>query len=262
MTDPIFDDETLMAFADGELDEQTAAAVEEAMRGDDQLVARISLFMETRKLSAEAMAPLLDVPVPDDLTANIAKMPGTQADGETSRDNVVGFTTSPTARQQPVVSRWMAALAASVALVAGGVLGFAAGNLPSDTTQSIIQVAQFDQPNLANALDTMVSGAQLRLPTSGDRLRMIASYHDEDKTLCREFELDQADRTTFVSVACKSNSGWKMHFTVAATSQSDSGYAPASSLESLEAYLTAIGAGTPLSEADEASVLKTLGAKK
>lgn len=258
MTDPIFDDETLMAFADGELDAQTSAAVEEAMRDNEQLIARIGLFMETRKLSSEAMAPLLDVSVPDDLTAKVTKMLDPPADGETSRDNVVSFKAAPPPRRQPVVSPWMTALAASVALVAGGVIGFAVGNLPGDDTRSAIQVAQFDQPNLANALDTTLSGVEIRLPASGDRFRVIASYHDEDKTLCREFEVDQDDGTTFVSVACKTGTGWKVNFTVAASSQSDNGYAPASSLESLDAYLTAIGAGTPLGEADEAAVLKGL----
>lgn len=262
MTDPIFDDETLMAFADGELDAQTSAAVEEAMRDDDQLVARVSLFMETRKLSAEAMAPLLDVSVPDELTKSVTEMLDTPAESATPRDNVVSFTAGPTQQRQPVVSHWMTALAASVALVAGGVIGFAVGTLPGGDTQSAIQVAQFGQPDLPNALETTVSGAEIQLPASGDRFRAIASFHDQDKTLCREFELDQSDGATFVSVACKTDTGWKVNFSVAAASQSDSGYAPASSLESLDAYLTAIGAGTPLDEADEASALKGLAGKK
>jgi anti-sigma factor RsiW len=43
-----FDDETLMAFADGELDEAAAARVERAIADDEALAARVALFMETR----------------------------------------------------------------------------------------------------------------------------------------------------------------------------------------------------------------------
>jgi len=261
MTDPIFDDETLMAFADGELDAQTSAAVEEAMRDDEQLVARISLFMETRKLSAEAMEPLLDVSVPDDLTKTVSEMLDTSAEDESPRDNVVSFRAGPAPHRQPAASHWITALAASVALVAGGVIGFAVGNLPGDGAGSVIQVAQFDQPDLPGALETTISGAEMRLPASGHRFRAIASFHDQDKSLCREFELDQDDGSTFVSVACRTGAGWKVNFTVAAASQSESGYAPASSLESLDAYLTAIGAGTPLGEAEEAAALKALAGR-
>ena len=38
----IFDDETLMAFADGELDDATTQAVERAMETDDALVMRVA----------------------------------------------------------------------------------------------------------------------------------------------------------------------------------------------------------------------------
>ena len=87
---------------------------------------------------------------------------------------------------------------------------------------------------------------------------MIASFRDVDDQLCREFEIDRPDRTTFVSVACRAGGTWSVQFTVAAASQNDSGYAPASSLEALDAYLQAVGAGEPLSEAAEKAALDGL----
>ena len=48
MTKPDFPDEMLMRFADGELDAETSAAIEQAMETDDDLVARVALFIETR----------------------------------------------------------------------------------------------------------------------------------------------------------------------------------------------------------------------
>ena len=49
MTREDFDDETLMAFADGELDEATSAQLETALAADDGLAARLAVFLDTRR---------------------------------------------------------------------------------------------------------------------------------------------------------------------------------------------------------------------
>ncbi|TIM67927.1 MAG: hypothetical protein E5Y58_19680 [Mesorhizobium sp.] len=48
MTEETFSDEILMRFADGELDPDMVARIEQAMETDDRLVARIAVFIETR----------------------------------------------------------------------------------------------------------------------------------------------------------------------------------------------------------------------
>ncbi|MGO4838860.1 anti-sigma factor, partial [Rhizobiaceae sp. 2RAB30] len=69
-----FDDETLMAFADGELDAAATAAVEAAMETDDDLVARVAVFMESRGQASAALRPLLDEPVPETLIQSVRQM--------------------------------------------------------------------------------------------------------------------------------------------------------------------------------------------
>ncbi|MEM9107199.1 MAG: anti-sigma factor, partial [Pseudomonadota bacterium] len=86
--------------------------------------------------------------------------------------------------------------------------------------------------------------------------RAIASYRDAVETLCREFEVDRTDNSTIVAVACRADTQWEYRFTVVA-GQTNSGYAPASSLEALDAYLNAVGASDPLSPEDEAAALQT-----
>ncbi|TIM62469.1 MAG: anti-sigma factor, partial [Mesorhizobium sp.] len=51
-----------MAFADGELDDATAAAIEKAMQPD--IASRVALFLETRIQVKEALMSVLDEPVP------------------------------------------------------------------------------------------------------------------------------------------------------------------------------------------------------
>jgi hypothetical protein len=60
-----------------------------------------------------------------------------------------------------------------------------------------------------------------------------------------------------VAVACHGGGAWDVPFTVAA-GQADGGYAPASSLEALDAYLAAVGAGPPLEPAAEREALSAV----
>ncbi|MEM8796299.1 MAG: anti-sigma factor [Pseudomonadota bacterium] len=264
MKDRDFDDETLMAFADGELDHDTSQAIEKAMQFNEALALRVKGFAETRSLAQKSFKPLLDEPVPDDLLSNVEAMleqADTLSDSEESSDegaSVVAFKLAPPAKKATPSSQWFMPIAASIAIVAAGVAGFAIGTSTQAPGTGELQIAEFNQPGLVDALKTIASGEETALSETGDRFRLIASFRDVDNDLCREFEVDQKDRSTFVSVACLEDGIWKLHFTVAAASQSEDGFAPASSLDSLDAYLDAIGAGEPMSIRDEAEALKQI----
>src|SRR4051812_16328693 len=64
-----FSDETLMAFADGELDDITKHEVELAMRLDPQLAARVRQHQALRSNVFNAFAPSADEAVPQRLQA-------------------------------------------------------------------------------------------------------------------------------------------------------------------------------------------------
>lgn len=248
-----FDDSTLMAYADGELDAETRREIEQALAGDVDLAARLSVFTRTRQTASEALEPLLDVPVPDALASSIAQMVERHESQSTTpdkiADNVVAFDRKP----RFMAPRLDLALAASVALVAGGILGYlASGSNGAPSTNGVL-AAQFNDPGLPSALATVASGEELSLD-GGGRFRAIASFRDEAGSFCREFEVDNADASTVVSVACEADGQWRVRFSVAAAS-ADDGFAPASSLEALDAYLMAIGASEPLSDDDERASL-------
>ena len=63
-----FTDEQLMAYVDGELDEQTCHRIEAAL-DDHDLAARINTFASTRELSFNAYQHILNQPVPPRLLA-------------------------------------------------------------------------------------------------------------------------------------------------------------------------------------------------
>lgn len=256
-----FDDETLMAYADGELDDETRQAIEKAIDSDESLAARVAMFKETAILSKRALDPLLDTPVPESLRAGIVELMA-RDDSPATAETVVPFTPpAPQSSRRPFAA-WVTAMAASVTLVVGGLGGYLVGQQTGGMEEpGVLSAARFDQPGLSDALRTVESGREVTLEATDDRLRLIASYRDADDDLCREFEIDQPDRSTFVSVACHKQGAWSVQFTVAAAGQEGSGYAPASSLETLEAYLQAVGAGEVLSEEAESQALERLRAR-
>ncbi|MDA4844281.1 anti-sigma factor [Hoeflea poritis] len=242
-----FSDETLMAFADGELTPREQEAVERAMENDPALAERVAAFLDSRAKAQDALGPLLDEPVPEALTARIRALAN-------EGGNVTAFPQKQISIRRPG-PRWALPLAASIALIAGGLGGYFAGNT-GQGQQSRFGVAEISQPAVTAALDTVAAGSETGLSV-GERFRAIASYRDADGTFCREFEVDRSDGSTIVSIACRPETIWKLQFTVIAR-QSSTGYAPASSLETLDAYLSAVGAGAPMSAEEERAILQSL----
>jgi len=257
MTEPHFEDENLMAFADGEVDPEMHAAIERAMKSDSELAARVKRFSDSRTRAKAALGPLLDEPLPDELLARITTMVDEQT-GTTGpvAPDVIRFKPK-TVRPAPYASPYVALpLAASIMLFAGGVAGYFIGQSSPRATGDV-QMISLERPDIALALNSVVSGKEISIGDQGDRFRAIATFTDVDKTLCREFEVDQADRASIVAVACRAGGSWQIQFTVV-SGQSTTSYAPASSLQTLDAYLVAIGAGAPLSAAAEEAAMKTL----
>ncbi|WP_026620480.1 anti-sigma factor RsiW (plasmid) [Ensifer sp. WSM1721] len=255
MTRTDFSDEILMRFADGELDAETSAEIERAMETDDELVSRVGLFIETRQAAKAAMQPLLDEPLPAELEAAVGRMVAEKTSAQNaSSASVLAFPRR--AANDRRASRWLVA-AASLAAVFAGVGGYWLGGRGEPTSGGALPLVAVSSPALAEALATVASGEERQLLASNQRFRVIATFRDRAQALCREFELDSADRSTVVSVACRAGSEWRVTFAVAAPSGSG-GYAPASSTETLDAYLTAIDAGPPLEAEEEAKALSDL----
>jgi anti-sigma factor RsiW len=261
MTDKTFPDEMLMRFADGELDADEMAVIEKAMETNDELVARVAMFIETKAEAQAALKPLLDEPVPEKLKAAVEGMLAAKR-AEDARAEAAPATVVPfyarRAEPKPAGRQWTLPLAASIAAVIGGLAGYwaAGGSAPQKGVSSMAGIVD---AAIGEALETVPAGQEVGL-AAGGRLRAIATFRDEMQNVCREFELDSADRSTMVSVACHADGAWRVSFAVAAPGGTG-GYAPASSTEALDAYLSAIEAGDPLSAEQEAEALAGLKAR-
>lgn len=246
MTMEHFDDETLMAFADGELDAATSQRLETALETDDALAERLAVFLDTRLAVASAMKPLIDEPVPDALAASVRRM--AEAANEKSagavENNVLAFQRA----EKPVVTRsrqpWLMPVAASILAVVTGVGGYMAG-------RGSVEPGASPERALSAALDRQPSGSDVTLGQS-EALHLVSSFIDGRGELCREYELKRQNEAT-VTVACRSNGAWVTR--LALSSPRVDGYVPASSQETIDAYLASIEAGEPLAPEVEKNAL-------
>lgn len=248
MTADEFSDEILMAFADGELGPEDAVRVEAAIAADPALARRAALFTGTRDVLARAAAARPETAVPDALMAQVRETLAT-ARSEAAESKVLQLR-RPAAPIRPMAIA--ASLALAVGLAGGLWIGLSSG---SGGAPEGLRIAALDAPGMRAALDRVPSGD--RQAVEGGEIEMIASFRNADGELCREFEYDGPDRATVVSVACRSGNNWHPRFAIVAGA-ADSGYAPASSLATLDAYLTAIGAGVPMAADAEQEALANI----
>lgn len=246
-----FTDEILMAYADGELDAETARAVDLAAQSDEGIAKRIAMFSRTRALLGDVARARPLEPLSPDLEARVVTL--LRDEGEDKHtDTVVPFRS-----RTPVSSGFRPlAAAAAFALAVGVVGGFVVSQAMGNREQGGLQFASLEGPEISDALHAIPSGQRVRMD-SGE-FSAIASFRNAEGELCREFEYDRTGLDTVVSVACRTDAGWQPRFAVVAAGADETGYAPASSLETLDAYLMAIGAGSPLSVDEEAAALSAI----
>lgn len=236
-----YDDETLMAFADGRLDEPLFSEIADAMEADPAIAGRVERLAYGARLAKGLYGPLAEVPVPEGLRRRVEAL--VRSEGS----NVVPFAPrrTPATQWQPM------AVAAAIALVVAGPLGYFAGS--AQTASSPIAIGQPLRGEVAALIGTLPSGEERR--TGEAIVRPIATFDGGGGMLCREFEHD--GETATVAVACRVGEEWRVDFAVTAPLGGD-GYAPASSLESLDAYLSATEAGAPYDLKAEAAALSEL----
>lgn len=223
-----FTDETLMAYADGELDATTRGAVELAMRADPALAARVRQHITLRSEVFRAFAGTLDEPVPPRLA---------QA-GHSAK--VVQLDSVRAARRQvvEVPRRWSwpewGAIAATL------VVGVLAGSLGLRSLQGETQLASAaastGELTARGALDTALSRQLASAPAPGSDVRIGVSFVSKQGQYCRSFSMAAA-----AGLACRSGSEWKIPLLAESAVAADGAYrqaasaVPAAVLEAIDA---------------------------
>lgn len=182
------DDEMLMAFVDGELDEIGRARVERALAADPALKARLEAQQRLRARLAAHYAPAVEEEVPERLRAML-------------ETNVVDLPR----RARPL---WQSAAALAATLLLGLAIGrtLLVPGAPASGPIAVEGGAMVARGTLAEALDGQLASAQ----AADAAIRIGVSFARGDGRLCRTFDSEAA-----AGVACRTDGGWQVMMTAA-----------------------------------------------
>ncbi|MEA3030649.1 MAG: hypothetical protein QOG13_1974 [Sphingomonadales bacterium] len=186
----MIDDDLLMAYADGELDELNRARVERALAEAPELRARLEQQRRLRATLAAHYGPAIEEEVPERLRALL-------------QTNVVAFAATRPARPARPMWQNFAALAATL------VLGLAIGRtvlVPGPGPVGVESGALVARGPLADALETQLASTQ----GADTATRIGLSFAAADGRLCRTF-----DTASVSGLACRGEAGWQLMTTAA-----------------------------------------------
>ena len=240
-------DETLMAYADGELDEAARAAVESAMREDPQIEARVAAHRTLRRKVQAAYSAELSEEVPERLLAAARGV-------ESARSKVVNLQDARAAMQRsgsrarPLRPQWRTAGTIAASLIAGVGLGFFIWGQTESPLMRSAGGALVARGQLAQALSNQLAAEQSR----SSAVQIGVSFRAKSGDYCRTFALSGA--VSPAGLACRHGEEWQVQaLTQEPGTVGDSGYRTAGSAMSATILKSVEGqiAGEPLDQAGE-----------
>jgi hypothetical protein len=218
-------DETLMAFADGELEGSARAAVEAAMREDPKIEKRVAEHRALRQRIEKAYALELSEPVPSRLLTAANTTPESAgnpvADLNVARESKARAVSAARARN----SWWQPAGAIAASVIIGFGLGYGARHQPASPLVRGAEGAVVADGDLAQALSSQLSAEQ----SPASAVKIGVSFLAKSGDYCRTFSLSGLASPS--GLACRRGREWQIQALSQAegTAQSDSGYRTAAS---------------------------------
>jgi hypothetical protein len=213
----VLNDELLSALLDGQLDEPTRLAVEQALANDPGARVRLERMRHADALLRTAI-PAQPARADDPVAARIEQ------------------------RDAPRARRWLSTPAIAASLVAG-VCGVLLGRLTERAPDYWIDAAGVVQGSLLQALEQQASGGE-------GVLRVILSTRLRDGRYCRQFALSQGSGGEGVACRNPDAARWQLLAWDASTLPA-AGFQPAGGNGVLDAVLDRLGAGEALDARNE-----------
>jgi hypothetical protein len=233
-----YSDETLMAYADGELEPAERAAIEQAMQADPAVAEAVARHRALRQDIAAAFSGILDEPVPARLQPPPAAPVAPVVSLDAARAARATVQAPAPARRRWSWPEW-GALAAMlmVGVLVGKVVPL--GGQPAIAGNGGQLVAQGE---LASALDRQVGGRD------AGAVRVGVSFAARDGEYCRGFVMGAS-----AGLACRAGGQWRIPVMAETGAEAQGGYRQAGSalppavLDAIDARI----AGKPLDAAGE-----------
>ena len=222
-----FDDQTIMAYADGECDAVTVRRIEKAMISDTDLADRIGKARALRDKLAAHYAPVESEDIPDRLTAMLANA---ASDVDTSFAlRKAGRERAKQQRRSFGLAQW-GAMAATLAL--GIVVGQYGLNGGPDSPFAQQGGALVASGPLENALDRQLASTQ----ADDSNFRIGLTFRARTGAVCRSFTGEAVS-----GIGCREGQQWKMVSTLPGGVQGDYRQASSSGINAVAAELMVDG---------------------
>ncbi|HKE94445.1 MAG TPA: hypothetical protein VKB34_09090 [Povalibacter sp.] len=195
-----FSDETLMAYADGELDAETRAAVEAAMQEDPQIATIVERHRRLQSDLRAAFDGVLTETLPEHLinTALTARA--------TTAAPVGDIAQARAARETAAQRRWSwrewGAIAASV------LIGVVIARMPWGRTGADSIVAGNDRVIAGGALSSALTGQASGTRVASSPVLIGLSYRDKSGNYCRTFTINEG--AALSGIACREGDTWRV----------------------------------------------------
>lgn len=242
-------DEMLMAYVDGELDDETANRIERLLETSSEARHKVRIFRESAEWLRSGLRDFETLPLPDRVVAQFTvgkdeNLSGAKITRLDRWRNRVGERW-----QQAVVPAMAASVALAVGLVSGVMLSWERGSEPLSGPQSL----------LAATLENGSSGLAVSSATEETVVTPLGSFVTAQTGYCREYEMTVRSTKTS-AIACRDDDGtWvpriEIHESLSIPA-AESRYVPASGATDLVSdYLDRVGAGAYLLPAEEARLI-------
>lgn len=239
------DDETLMAYADGELAPEQAAAVEARLAHDPAAQRALEIFVATGGWVRHAFDGALHERVPDHLVTAIGQQPAA---------TILPFRRVGIAPAGRFVLP--NALAAGLALL----LGLGAGywlNLPEPGPGGGL-LAELDSATVQELAERGTAARQVAIGGGARTAEILATFQAADGRWCRELALVGAENVATAILCRSADAGWLPAAYLARQPGEADGFAPAAGEpDPADVLGAALGAGTPLTPEEERRLIET-----
>jgi len=270
------DDDLLSAYLDGELPAAREAELERRLEKDPALALKLERLSAADATLRDAFASVDDEPMPQAvLDAIDAHAGGAQAEKspDARRDDARGGTVVDLGARrrvrEPGTFPWPLALAASVTLAIGGLLGYLvapqSGAPEAGLLASIGGVARGSE--LHDALEAAPSGA-MREIAAGLTATPVLSFESRDGGYCRELAIAGAGGSA-AALACRRDDGWQIEALSFLAGPAQSGGQPGGEFRPAGRASSAIDAavderivGDPLDSAAETALIESAWAPR
>jgi hypothetical protein len=188
-----FSEETLMAYADNELDAKTRTAVEEAIATDPEIARRVAQHKAMRGKVRLAFDNVVNEPTPQRLIDAARGVPSVRREG-----NVI-----PLRRKAPPPRAWPQWASIAASLIAGVIIGQAMLRGSSGSSLVTSHDGQLTANSvLAHALSEQLASTQ----TDQSPVHIGVTFKSKSGAYCRTFTSHES--TTLAGLACRDHDDW------------------------------------------------------